>query len=113
MTETAPTAHRRLGAKYFKGRVIRGERTVQYIVWDGVKRYRNVPPLDRIAEVEKMEGEQLRLQVDDTAVEDIYELIAAPLDWPEVGGLVVWAKDHRTYLLILQRLSRPDRIWMQ
>jgi len=39
--------------------------------------------------------------------EDIHKLIAAPLDGcPECGGLVVWARDHRTYKLLVQELIK-------
>jgi hypothetical protein len=102
------------GAKYFKGRIIRGTRVLLYVVWDGVENYRNAPPLQAIALMEKMPGVQLHLKVDEEALEDIEYLIAAPMDGcPEVGGLVVWTRDHRTYRLIVQRMSGPDRIRLQ
>jgi hypothetical protein len=52
--------------------------------------------------------------VDENAVEDIHEIITAPLDTcPEVGGLVVWTKDHRTYRLIVQQLTAlEDHVWL-
>jgi hypothetical protein len=76
--------------------------------------YQNAPPLQAIALAEKMPGVQLHLKVDEEALEDIEYLIAAPMDGcPEVGGLVVWARDHRTYRLIVQRLGGPDRIRLQ
>lgn len=101
------------GSKYFAGRLVRGERVLRYVVWDGVHAYKNAPPLQAIATVEKMLGIQLHLQIDETAVEDIEELIRIPAEDPEVGGLVVWTQDHRTYRLIVQRLSKSPPAWLQ
>jgi hypothetical protein len=106
MTETKP------GNKYFKGRVIRGQRVLHYVVWDGIRNYENAPPLQAIKAAEKMQGKQLHLRVDKNAVEDIEYLIAAPLQHPEVGGLVVWARDHKTYRAIVQQLTQPGCIWL-
>jgi hypothetical protein len=57
-----------------------------------------------------MQGRQLNLKVGETAVEDIKELIAAPLHAQKTGGLVVWTENHRTYQLIIQQLTkqRPE-----
>lgn len=63
------------GKKYFRGRVIRGEQVLRYVVWDGIRNYENAPPLQAIKALEKMEGTQLHLRVDENAVEDIEELI--------------------------------------
>jgi hypothetical protein len=99
------------GKKYFKGRCIAGERVLHYVVWDGIYNYENAPPLQAIAMAEKMPGLQLHVKVGADAVEDIYELIAAPLDaCPEADGLVVWTQDHRTYRLIVQQLTKPGCI---
>jgi len=99
------------GAKYFKGRVIHDRHVLHYVVWDGVRDYENAPPLQAIALAEKMPGLQLHVKVDEDAVEDIYKVIVGPVyDCPEVGGLVVWTKDHRTYRLIVQQLTRSGHI---
>jgi hypothetical protein len=96
----------RSGSKYFKGRIIRGERVLHYVVWDGVRDYENAPPLDAIARAEQMPGTQLHVKVDASAVEDIHELITAPFEGcPECGGLVVWARDHRTYRRLVRVLE--------
>jgi hypothetical protein len=102
----------RPGSKYFKGRAILGERVLRSVVWDGVRDYQNAPPLQALAIAEKMRGVQLHLQVDEDAVEDIEVLIRAPLVDPQVGGLVVWTRDHRTYRLIVQRLTKPPQAWL-
>jgi len=95
------------GSKYFKGRVIHDERVLRFFVWDGVRNYENAPPLQTIALVEKTTGLQLHVKVDEDAVEDIHQIIAGPCrDCPEVGSLVVWTRDHRTYRLIVQRLAQ-------
>jgi hypothetical protein len=95
----------RPGAKYFKGRLIRGERVLHYVVWDGGHGYKNAPPLQALALAEKMRG-LLYVQVGEDAIEDIHEIIDAPCrSCPEVGGLVVWTRDHRTYRLIVRRLT--------
>jgi hypothetical protein len=106
MNETKP------GNKYFKGRCIQGQQVLHYVVWDGVRNYENAPPLQAIAALEKMHGKQLQLRVDKDAVEDIEYLIAAPLQHPEVGGLVVWARDHKIYRSIVQRLTQPGCTWL-
>jgi hypothetical protein len=104
----------RPGSQYFKGRCVCGERVMHYVIWDGVRDYEKVPPLEVLDLVEKMPGQQLHVQVDENAVEDIHEIITAPLDTcPEVGGLVVWTKDHRTYRLIVQQLTAlEDHVWL-
>jgi hypothetical protein len=101
-----------LDKKYFKGRIIRGERALHYVVWDGIRNYKNAPPLQAIAQFENMQGVQLHLKVGEKAVDDIEHLIAAPLCYRGVGGLVVWTENHRTYQLIVQRLTQPGRIWL-
>jgi hypothetical protein len=104
----------RPGDKYFKGRVIGGERVFHYIVWDGVRDYENQPPLRNLAVVEKT-GKLIYVRVDETAVEDIEDinaLIRSPMQFcPDVGGLVVWTRDHRTYRLIVQYVSKHHR-WL-
>jgi hypothetical protein len=80
-----------------------------------VSNYEKAPPLRAIALVEKMPGLQLHVKIDEDAVEDIRQIITGPLyACPEVGGLVVWAQDHRTYQLIMQRLTAPggDHVWL-
>jgi hypothetical protein len=105
---------RRPGSKYFKGRVVYGNRVLRYVVWDGVRNYENAPPLQALAALEKMPGLQLNLRVDETAVEDIEYLITAPMDGcPDCGGLVVWTRDHRTYRLIVQRMAQSPQTWLQ
>jgi hypothetical protein len=100
------------GKKYFKGRIIYGERVLHYVVWDGIRNYKDAPPLQAIAKAESMQGLQLHLKVGEEAVEDIVELIAAPLTGcPEAGGLVVWTQDHRTYQLIVRKLARSG-LWL-
>lgn|SRR5262249_2647275 len=96
----------RPGSKYFTGRIICGERVLRYFIWDGVRDYENAPPLQTIALVEKTTGLQLHVKVDEDAVEDIYEIVASPCQsCPEVGSLVVWTRDHRTYRLIVHQLT--------
>jgi hypothetical protein len=87
---------------------------IRYVVWDGVRNYEQAPPLGVIALAEKMPGLQLYVKVGEDAVEDVHQIIAGPLHaCPEVGGLVVWAQDHRTYQLITQRLTAPGaHIWL-
>ena len=102
------------GSKYFKGRIYQGKRVLHYIIWDGVRDYRNEPPLKIIAA--QFEGTALHVKVDAQAIEDIddlHALLAAPLDGcPDCGALVMWARDHRTYRRIVQHLTDPDRIWL-
>jgi hypothetical protein len=106
-------AMRRPGSKYFKCRLICGEQLLQVVVWDGVCGFENAPPLQVIALIEKMRGVQLCVQVDEDAIEDIHEVIAAPCrSCPEVGGLVVWTRDHRTYCLIVHRLTEQGCVRM-
>jgi hypothetical protein len=100
------------GDKYFKGRVIQGQQVLRYVVWNGIRNYQNAPPLDAIKASENMQGTQVHVRVDGNAVEDIEVLIAAPLQHPNVGGLVVWARDHQTYLSIVQRLTQPGCTWL-
>lgn len=84
---------------------------LRYIIWDGVHDYENAPPLQAIALVEKMPRLQVHVKVDEDAVEDIHQIITGPCQvCPEVGGLVVWTRDHRTYRLIVQRLTAPGHI---
>ena len=46
--------HEPTRCQILRGRIIRGERVLQYVVWDGVHDYENAPPLQGIALVEKM-----------------------------------------------------------
>jgi hypothetical protein len=83
------------GKKYFKGRIIKGERVFHYAIWDGVRNYENKPPHPK---------RWLSLRVDETTLEDIETLICIPADDPKIAGLVVWTRDHRTYQMIVRRL---------
>jgi len=78
------------GSKYFKGRIYQGERVLHYIIWDGVRDYRNEPPLKIIAA--RFEGAALHVKVDAQAIEDIddlHALLAAPLDGcPDCGSQI-------------------------
>jgi hypothetical protein len=100
------------GDKYFKGRVICGQNVLHYVVWNGVHNYENTPPLQAIKALEKMQGIQLHVRVGEDAVEDIEVLLAAPLEKPGVGGLVVWTEDDQTYRSIVQRLTKPGCNWL-
>jgi hypothetical protein len=93
---------------YFKGRTVCGKRVFHWVIWDGVHDYANEPPLQAFA----AQGLPLHLKVGEDAVEDIYDLIHAPMADPEVGGLVVWTEDHRTYRLIVRELSRREVTWL-
>jgi hypothetical protein len=101
-----------MSSRYFKGRVICGQQVLRYVVWDGIRNYENAPPLQAIKALEKMQGTQVHVRVGADAVEDIEVLIAAPLEHPDVGGLVVWTRDHKTYRSILRRLTQPGHIWL-
>jgi hypothetical protein len=102
----------RPGSKYFKGRLVGRERVLQYVIWDGVRDFQNVPP-QALALTEKMQGLQLYVQVDADSVDDIREVIVGPYRaCPEAGGLVVWTRDHRTYRRIVRRLM-GDAAWLQ
>src|SRR5262245_17654368 len=100
------------GSKYFKGRIFAGERVLHYIIWDGVRDYQNEPPLKGIAA--QFPGVALHVKVDADAVEDIEDLhvlLSSPIDaCPDCGSLVMWARDHWTYRLIVQHLTGPDHI---
>jgi hypothetical protein len=100
------------GDRYFQGRVIRGQQVLRFVVWDGVRNYKNAPPLLAIKVAEKMQGTQLNPRVDENAVEDIEVLIAAPLECPNVGGLVIWTRNHQTYRSIVRQLTRPGCTWL-
>lgn len=85
---------------------------LHYVIWNEIRNYKNAPPLAAIAQAENMQGVQVHLKVGEEAVEDIEHLIAAPLYDPEVGGLVVWTKNHRTYQLIVRQLTQPGCVWL-
>jgi hypothetical protein len=57
-------------------------------------------------------GPVVYVRVDEDAIEDIYELIDAPRSCPEMGGVVVWTRDHRTYRLIVHRLTEQGCVRM-
>jgi hypothetical protein len=109
------SAPRRIpGSKYFCGRVIRGAQVLRYVVWDGIKDHRNVPPLQRIAQEEKITDPQVWV-VDKGAVSRIKEMLrAGPIDCPGAGGVVVWARSHKVYRRIVERLTEPapDCVWL-
>jgi hypothetical protein len=101
----------RPGSKYFKGRLVCGERVFHYVIWDGVHNYENPPPLQALVLAEKM-GPLVYVRVDEDAVEDIQELIDAPRSYPEMNGVVVWTRDHRTYRLIVHQLVKTGHRMM-
>jgi hypothetical protein len=93
--------------KYFKGRVLAGERASHFVVWDGVRDYANLPPPNLLV-VENLTGTTLIAQVRNPKVG--IEMVKALLE--ECDSLVVWTGNTAVYRSIVENIKREANAWL-
>jgi hypothetical protein len=101
------------GTQYFKGRILFPDKTVRFVVWDGVKDYENLPPPELAAVIfkgPKGPGESRNvaiLQVNEERFNERTIHAAAK----STDGLILWARDHKLYRRMVKQMSKAP--WLQ
>jgi hypothetical protein len=101
------TAVERPGAKYFKGRIHQDGRMFPFVVWDGVRDYKNIPPPNLLV-TENLTGRSVIAQIQNRKAGT--EAIAALLE--ECDSAIIWARNHATYRSIVANIKRQSHGWL-
>ena len=90
------------GAKYFKGRLYDGSGMCPWVVWDGVRAYENEPPPSLLV-AEKLIAQIRSLRAGSETITTLLK---------NSDGVVLWARDHRTYRAIVENIQRQSDGWL-
>jgi hypothetical protein len=90
-----------MGAKYFKGRMLQGDRTYRYVVWDGVRDYKSIPPVPQLVVAERLSGETLGI----VQVKKRVSRSALSVLLQAHGSVIFWARDHAVYRAIVDGIE--------
>jgi hypothetical protein len=96
------------GSKYLKGRAYDGDRMCPWVIWDGVRAYRNSPP-PGLLQTENLNGRIVIAQIKSrtAGIETIDAILKAGAE-----SVVLWARDHKTYRAIVQNVKRQSDGWL-
>lgn len=76
---------------FYRGRLYYHGRTIRYIVWNGVKDYKNVPPPGAIERY--TDGKRLSIcQVRENVSRELIEKLCSQAD-----GIVFWTRSRKVY----------------
>jgi hypothetical protein len=95
------------GQRYFKGRVLAGERASHFVVWNGLRDYASPPPPNLLV-VEDLTGTTLIAQVRNPKVGT--EAVTALLEGCD--SLILWTLNAAVYRSIVKNIKRQADGWL-
>jgi hypothetical protein len=93
--------------KYFKGRVLAGERAFHFVVWNGLRDYASPPPPNLLV-VENLTGTTLIAQVRNPKVGT--EVVKTLLEGCD--SLILWTLNAAVYRAIVENIKRQADGWL-
>ena len=95
------------GQRYFKGRVLAGERASHFVVWNGLLDYASPPPPILLV-AENLTGRTCVAQIRNSKVGT--ETVTALLE--SCDSLILWTRNTAVYRAIVENIKRQSDGWL-